>query len=75
MDAGGGLGLKFEAACRYNLGQALMQQDKEAEAVRQFNETMIVYPNSIFARSAERILEQHRSRPREESPEQPDESS
>ena len=75
MEAGGGLGIKFEAACRYNLGQALMQQDQEAEAVRQFNETMIVYPMSIFAKSAGRILEQRRSRPREKSAEQPDESS
>lgn len=73
MEAAGGLGIKYEAACRYNLGQALIQQNQEAEAVRQFNETMITYPNSIFARSAERILEQRRSRPREESAEPPDE--
>lgn len=62
MEQGGGLGIKYEAACRYNLGMALMQQKKEVEAVRQFNETAIIYPNSIYAKSAERILEKRRSR-------------
>ncbi len=62
MEQKGGLGIKYEAACRYNLGQALMQQEKEVEAVRQFNETAIIYPNSIYAKSAERILEKRRSR-------------
>jgi len=64
MDATGGLGIKYEAACRYNLGQALVQLGKEVEAVRQFNETRIIYPTSIYARSAERILEQRRSQGR-----------
>jgi len=62
MDAGGGLGIKYEAACRYNLGQALMKQEKEVEAVRQFNETTIIYPNSIYAKAAARILERRRTR-------------
>lgn len=66
MEQGGGLGIKYEAACRYNLGQALMQQKKEVEAVRQFNETTIIYPNSIYAKAAERILEKRRSRGRQE---------
>ncbi len=61
----GGLGIKYEAACRYNLGQALMQQGKEAEAVRQFNETMVIYPNSIYSKAAERVLEKRRSRSKE----------
>jgi tetratricopeptide (TPR) repeat protein len=62
MDERGGLGIKYEAACRYNLGQALIQQGKEAEAVRQFNETMIIFPNSIYSKAASRSLEQRRSR-------------
>ena len=65
MDASGGLGIKYEAACRYNLGQALMQQKREVEAVRQFNETRIIFPTSIYARSAEKIMEQRRTRGRE----------
>lgn len=72
MDAAGGLGIKYEAACRYNLGKALMQQDREVEAVRQFNETSIIYPTSIYARSSERILEQRRSRGRVKRDEQSD---
>ena len=62
MDEGGGLGIKYEAACRYNLGQALMQQGKEAEAVRQFNEVMVVFPNSIYSKAAGMALEKRRSR-------------
>ena len=61
----GGLGIKYEAACRYNLGQALMQQGKEPEAVRQFNETMVIFPNSIYSKAAARILEKRRSRRKE----------
>lgn len=62
MEDGGGLGIKYEAACRYNLGQALMQLSNEAEAVRQFNETMIIFPNSIYSKAAERALERYRSK-------------
>jgi tetratricopeptide (TPR) repeat protein len=55
-----GLGIKYEAACRYNLGLALMQLGKEAEAIRQFNETMVVFPSSIYSRAAETKLEKAR---------------
>ncbi len=56
----GGLGLKYEAACRYNLGLALQRQGKEADAVRQFNEAISVFPNSIYSMAAARALEQRR---------------
>jgi tetratricopeptide (TPR) repeat protein len=56
----GGLGTKYQAACHYNLGLALQRQGKEAEAVGQFNEAIGVFPNSIYARAAERALEQRR---------------
>ncbi len=56
----GRLGYKYEAACHYNLALALQRQGKDAEAVRQFNETVEVFPNSIFAKGAERALEQRR---------------
>jgi tetratricopeptide (TPR) repeat protein len=71
-ELGGGLGIKYEAACRYNLGQALMQQEKEVEAVRQFNETMIIFPSSIYAKSAAKIMEQRRSRGRGKAGEKSD---
>jgi len=66
-DENGGLGIKYEAACRYNLGQALMQLDEEPEAVRQFNEVMVIYPNSIYSKAAEAKLEKRRHR-RPDSP-------
>jgi tetratricopeptide (TPR) repeat protein len=58
--AEGGLGLKYEAACRYNLGLALQKQGKEAQAVRQFSETINVFPNSLYGKAAERALEKRR---------------
>lgn len=75
MEQGGGLGIKYEAACRYNLGQAYMQQGKEVEAVRQFNETTIIYPNSIYAKSAANILEGRRTRRRPEEDESSDDGA
>jgi len=65
----GGLGIKYEAACRYNLALALQNLGKDAEAVRQFNETMVIFPNSIYSRAAERALEKHRRGRREEAQE------
>jgi tetratricopeptide (TPR) repeat protein len=57
----GGLGIKYEAACRYNLGVALQQQDKEAQAVHQFNEVTIIYPNSIYSKAADIALQKRKS--------------
>ena len=71
MDAGGGLGIKYEAACRYNLGQAHLQQGNGAEAVRQFNETMVIFPSSLYSRAAAKVLEQLRSRGKEPAGEDP----
>lgn len=59
---GGGLGIKYEAACRYNLGLALQRQGKDAEAVSQFSEVAIIYPTSIYGQAAEKALEKRRSR-------------
>jgi len=59
-EAKGKLGIKYEAACHYNLGLALMRQGKNARAVHQFNETISVFPSSIYGRAADKALEQHR---------------
>jgi tetratricopeptide (TPR) repeat protein len=56
----GGLGIKYEAACRYNLALALKRQGKEAAAVHQFNETIGTFPGSIYGRAAEQALEKRR---------------
>lgn len=58
----GGLGVKHEAACRYNLGLALQQQGKDAEAVSQFSEVTSIYPTSIYGLAAEKALERRRKR-------------
>ena len=59
----GGLGVKYEAACHYNLGLALQRQGKEAEAVRQFNEAIETFPTSVYGRAAAQALAQRRGKP------------
>jgi len=59
------LGLKYEAACRYNLGLALQQQGKEAGAVVQFNKVINIPPNSMYSKAAARALEKRRGRHQE----------
>jgi tetratricopeptide (TPR) repeat protein len=58
----GGLGVKYEAACHYNLGLAMQRQGKEAEAVRQFNETIETFPTSDYGRAAAQALAQRRGK-------------
>jgi len=54
----GRLGLKYEAACRYNLGLAYGRAGRESEASRELNEVMDLFPTSIYARQAERVLKE-----------------
>jgi tetratricopeptide (TPR) repeat protein len=54
----GRLGLKYEAACRYNLGLAYGRSGRESEASREFNEVVSLFPTSIYARQAERALKE-----------------
>jgi len=56
----GGLGAKYESACYYHLGLACQRQNKPAEAVAHFNRAIEALPASIYARAAERALEQRR---------------
>jgi tetratricopeptide (TPR) repeat protein len=58
----GGLGLKYEAACHYNLGLALQRQGKDAEAVRQFNEAIEAFPTSDYGRAAAQALARRRGK-------------
>lgn len=50
-------GPKYEAACRYNLGMAYLRTGQGAKAVEQFNEVIRLMPHSLYARSAEAILQ------------------
>jgi tetratricopeptide (TPR) repeat protein len=69
----GSLGIKYEAACRYNLGLALQRQGNDVEAVRQFNEAADVLPNSVYSRAAEQALEKRRREQDRNSPTSSDE--
>lgn len=57
----GRLGLKYEAACRYNLGLAYSRSGRESEANRELNEVVDLFPTSIYALRAGQVL---RERPR-----------
>ncbi len=57
----GGLSMKSESACYYNLGLAIQRQGKEAEAIHQFNKAIDAFPTSIYGKAAGRALEQSRS--------------
>lgn len=52
---------KQESACHYNLGVAYMRLGKESRAVHEFNETIDVWPLSLYARLAKAALERRRS--------------
>ena len=55
------LQLKHESACHYNLGVAYMRLGRESRAVREFNETIDVWPLSPYAQGAKAALERRRS--------------
>ena len=50
------LGLKYEAACRYNLGQAYAKKGDRAKAVQQLNEVIDLMPGSCYAQAARATL-------------------
>lgn len=49
-------GAKYLAAGYYNLGLACRRTEREAEAIRHFNEAIDAWPNSIHARAATQAL-------------------
>jgi tetratricopeptide (TPR) repeat protein len=53
----GYLGVKYEAATHYNLGQAYRRKDMGAQAVREFNAAIDTWPASPYARRASAALE------------------
>jgi tetratricopeptide (TPR) repeat protein len=57
------LGLKYEAACRYNLGLAYEQKGESAKAVVQFNEVLDLLPGSPYAKAAQAAIKRRRERP------------
>jgi tetratricopeptide (TPR) repeat protein len=59
---GGGLGLKHQAACHYNLGLACRKNGDEASAAQQFEQVIKLYPTSAYGQAAERALQHRRER-------------
>ena len=50
------LGLKYESACRYNLGQAYAKKGDRAKAVQELNEVIDLMPTSRYAQAARSTL-------------------
>lgn len=54
------LGLKYEAACHYNLGYAYEQKGEDAKSVVQYNEAIDVLPGSVWAEGAKAALQRRK---------------
>jgi tetratricopeptide (TPR) repeat protein len=57
------LGLKYEAACRYNLGWAYEQNGEDAKAIAQYNEVIDLLPGSLYGQAAQAALKHRKKRP------------
>jgi tetratricopeptide (TPR) repeat protein len=54
------LGLKYEAACSYNLAFAYEKNGQDAKAVAQYNEVIDLLPGSVYAKAAQSALERRK---------------
>jgi len=54
------LGLKYEAACHYNLGYAYEKKGDEVRAVGEYNQAIDTLPGSVYAQAAEAVLKRRR---------------
>lgn len=59
-DEHGGLGDKYEAACRYNLAVAFHKDGQDVQAVLHFNQVYDLYPASVYGQAAARALKKRR---------------
>jgi len=50
------LGVKYEAACRYNLGKAFEKRGDDSRAVKEYNEVLDLLPGSVYAQAAQVAL-------------------
>lgn len=58
----GGLGIRYRAACEYNLGIALRAVGEDSKSVKHFREAAEIYPGSAFGKAATKALEERRKR-------------
>jgi tetratricopeptide (TPR) repeat protein len=56
------LGIKYEAACRYNLGLAFEQKDEWTQASAQYNEVVDLLPGSAYAQAAQAGLKRRKKK-------------
>jgi tetratricopeptide (TPR) repeat protein len=54
--------LKYEAACRYNLGYAYEKAGQDRQAVAQYQETIELLPGSLYAKAAQAALKRRKNR-------------
>jgi tetratricopeptide (TPR) repeat protein len=62
MDKRPRLGLKYEAACHYNLGYAYEKEGQDAKAISQYNEAIDALPGSLYAKAAQVALERRKKK-------------
>ena len=56
------LGIKYEAACHYNLGYAYERSGRDAQAVAQYNEAIDVMPGSVYGKAAAAALRRRKGK-------------
>jgi tetratricopeptide (TPR) repeat protein len=56
------LGLKYEAACHYNLGYAYEKKGEDAKAAAQYNEAIELLPGSLYAKAAQAALKRRKDK-------------
>jgi tetratricopeptide (TPR) repeat protein len=56
------LGLKYEAACRYNLAYAYELNGQDAKATVEYNEAIEVLPGSVYAQAAQAALKRRKKK-------------
>lgn len=56
------LGLKYEAACHYNLGYAYEKSGDGGRAVAEYNNAIDVFPGSVYAQAAQAALKRRKQR-------------
>lgn len=56
------LGMKYEAACRYNLGYAYERNGQDAQAVTQYNEVIDLIPGSVYGKAAAAALKRRKGK-------------
>ncbi len=56
----GGMGHKYEAACRYNLAVAHRKSGDDTQAVVQFNQVIDMFPDTVYGQAAQKALKKRR---------------